>query len=118
MKANKKFPPKSGLKLYENLFMGMKYEDTIKRISDGLLSINSNASRLIEDVELLVNSNRYSSASFLLATANEEMAKSYILLDMCRLDFTRHENTLKNLCRAFYDHVMKSAYIVKLFYFL
>ena len=49
------------MKLYENLFMGMKYEDTIKRISDGLLAINSNVNRLIEDVELLVESNRYSS---------------------------------------------------------
>lgn len=111
MKAYKKLPPKPGMKLYENLFMGMKYEDTIKRISSGLLSINSNGNRLIEDVELLVKSHSYSSAAFLLATADEEMAKSYILLDMCRLDFTRHENILKNLCRAFYDHVLKSAYI-------
>jgi AbiV family abortive infection protein len=111
MKSGKQLPPKPGMKLYENLFMDIKYEYTIKIISDGLFAINSNANRLIGDVELLIKSDRYSSAAFLLATTDEEMAKAYILLDMCRLDFTRHKNFLKNLCRAFYNHVLKSAYI-------
>lgn len=111
MNGYKRFPPKPGVKLFENLFVGIRHEDTIKRISDGLFAINSNINRLIEDVELLVKSERYSSAAFLLATADEEMAKSYILLDMCRLNFSCHENTLKQLCRAFYNHVCKSAYI-------
>lgn len=38
------------------------------------------------------------------------MAKSYILLDLCRLDPTKHETVLKGVCRAFYDHVPKHAY--------
>jgi AbiV family abortive infection protein len=103
-------PPKPGIKLYENLFVGLDHHETLQRISDGIHAVISNASRLLEEVELLVGSDHFATASFLLATADEEMAKIYILLDMCRLDFSKHENKLKNLCRAFYDHVAKCAY--------
>ncbi|MBC8179579.1 AbiV family abortive infection protein [candidate division KSB1 bacterium] len=75
-----------------------------------------NVSRLISDVEILVNSNHFSSAHFLLTTAKEEMAKSYIFLDMCRLNFLKHKDVLKKLCRAFYDHISKYAYF-QLHYF-
>ena len=103
-------PPKPGLKLFENLFLGLEYEAILKRISDGIQAVISNSDRLLEDVELLLQRKRFASASFLLATADEEMAKAYILLDMCRLDFYKHENTLKHLCRSFYEHVAKFAY--------
>ncbi len=110
MKDRRPQPPKPGNKLYENLFEGLEYEQILKRISDGIKAAIENATRLLDDVELLLKGERYASAGFLLTTADEEMAKLYILLDMCRLDFARHENILKHLCRAFYDHVPKHAY--------
>lgn len=111
MEENKRpQPPKPGIKLYENVFVGLDHHETLQRISDGIHAVISNAARLLEEVELLVGSDHFATASFLLATADEEMAKIYILLDMCRLDFSKHENKLKNLCRAFYDHVAKCAY--------
>jgi AbiV family abortive infection protein len=103
-------PPKPGSKLYENLFEGLEYDSTLKRISEGIHAVIANTSRLIEEAELLAESDRFATAGFLLATADEEIAKIYILLDMCRLDLLKHESTLKNLCRAFYDHVAKHAY--------
>lgn len=103
-------PPLPRLILYKNLFTELDCSGILSRISDGITATITNANRLLEDVEILVKSNKYASAGFLLATADEEMAKVYILLDMCRLDFIRHENYLKNLCRGFYDHVVKYAY--------
>jgi len=103
-------PPRPANLLFENLFLRRKSLDTLKVISVGLSSFVVNSSRLIADVDLLECSARYPSASFLLATADEEMAKSYILLDACRLDFSRHQDVLKGLCRAFYNHVAKHAY--------
>ncbi len=103
-------PPKPGKQLYDNLFQGLDQSEIINRISDGINAVIANSNRLLEDVKILVKSNRLASAGFLLTTADEEMAKVYILLDMCRLDFTRHESLLKNLCRGFYDHVIKHAY--------
>ena len=91
--------------------MGREDSVTIKVISEGLAAIVTNVSRLIEDVKVLAATAHYSSAGFLLTTADEEMAKCYILLDACRVDFSRHQNVLKALCRAFYDHVKKHAYI-------
>ncbi len=103
-------PPQAGKELYKNIFENRDEAAIIQLISDGLVAINKNASRLINDVHLLLDSNKYASARFLLTTADEEMAKSYILLDMCRLDFIKYESVLRSLCRAFYDHVLKHAY--------
>ncbi len=103
-------PIKPGIKLYENIFSGSNQQSIFREISNGIKAIIANSHRLHEDIELLINSERYASGGFLLATADEEMAKVFILLDMCRVDFKRHENILKNLCRAFYDHVSKHAY--------
>lgn len=102
--------PQAGSELYKNIFENKDESIIIQLISDGLIAVINNASRLINDVHLLIDSNRYASARFLLATADEEMAKSYILLDMCRLDFIKYESVLRCLCRAFYDHVLKHAY--------
>jgi AbiV family abortive infection protein len=102
--------PKKWNQLYQNLFERRAPAETLDILSRGLDAVTANAGRLIEDATLLVNAQRYGSASFMLATANEEMAKSYILLDMCRLDFARRQSILSNLCHAFYDHVTKYAY--------
>lgn len=102
--------PQAGSELYKNIFENKDEIVIIQLISDGLIAVINNVSRLINDVHLLRDSNRYASARFLLATADEEMAKSYILLDMCRLDFIKYESVLRCLCRAFYDHVLKHAY--------
>jgi len=103
-------PPQSGNELYKSIFEGGDETAIIQLISDGLVAVKNNVSRLINDVHLLINSDRYASARFLLTTADEEMAKSYILLDMCRLDFIKYESVLRCLCKAFYDHVLKHAY--------
>ena len=103
-------PPQPWRVLYKNLFEVRRRDESIKLISDGLRSILKNVNRLISDVEILTNSNHFSSAHFLLTTVKEEMAKSYIFLDMCRLNFSKHESVLKCLCKAFYDHVFKHAY--------
>jgi AbiV family abortive infection protein len=103
-------PPERGNLLFENLFVRRSGNDTLEAVSGGLIAVLRNASRLIQDVELLVDHKRYASAGFLLATADEEMAKSYILIDACRLDFCKHHSVLKGLCKAFYNHVFKHAY--------
>ena len=111
MEPNKRPQPiRPGIRLYDNIFGGLDPQSILKEISNGIEAIIINSRRLHEDVELLIKSGRYASGGFLLATADEEMAKVFILLDMCRVDFERHESILKNLCRAFYDHVAKYAY--------
>ena len=111
MEPNKRPQPGiPGIRLYNNIFGGSDHQSICREISNGIEAIIINSRRLHEDVELLINSERYASGGFLLATADEEMAKVFILLDMCRVDFQRHENILKGLCRAFYDHVAKHAY--------
>lgn len=40
----------------------------------------------------------------------EEIGKVFILLDMIKLDFAKHESTLRRLCRAFHNHGVKLAY--------
>lgn len=103
-------PPQSGNELYRNIFVDNNESEIIELISSGLLAVMNNAARLMDDVKILANSKKYASAKFLLTTADEEMAKSYILLDMCRLDFNKYESILRCLCRAFYDHIFKHAY--------
>jgi len=88
-----------------------KEQETIDAISAGLAAIVTNAQRLLEDVRLLVESERYSSATFFLTTANEEIAKFYILIDCCRLDFSKYPCVLNRLCQAFYNHIAKHAYV-------
>lgn len=96
--------------MYQNLFAGRRPEAILQNLSEGILGCAANAARLLADVELLVGSGRYASATFLVTTAKEEMAKAYILLDACRVNLSRHENILRRLSRAFYDHIAKHAY--------
>ena len=103
-------PPLPGKLLYENLFANRSRDGSLELLSDGLLAVAENAEHLIGEAEILSGVDKYARADFILATADEEMAKSFILLDMCRLDFEKHEAPLKNLCHAFYSHVKKYAY--------
>lgn len=103
-------PPQPGKLLYENLFVRRDRTATLEVLSKGLYAFAQNAYWLLEDAKLLANAERYTRAGFLVATADEEIAKSYIILDACRLNFTLHESPLRRLCRAFYDHVTKHAY--------
>ena len=57
-----------------------------------------------------MDAKRYERAEFLIATAQEEMGKAYMLLDMCRVDLARHQNVLRHLCRSFYSHPLKHVY--------
>jgi AbiV family abortive infection protein len=103
-------PPDPANLLFTNLFVRRERTETLHILSLGLHAISENCENLLNDAKLLLDSGRYSRAHFLIATADEEMAKIYILLDACKLDFTRHEGPLRRLCRAFYSHVEKYAY--------
>jgi AbiV family abortive infection protein len=102
---------KSEERLFYNLIQVRKLTETLNLIEDGLTAIVENATRLHNDASVLFNNGCWTTGKFVLTTANEEMAKIYILLDMCRLDFTRHRSILKRLCKAFYNHNYKYSYI-------
>ena len=97
-------------RLYENLFEHGDRERTLSLIEGALEAIQTNVQRLIDVSQLMLADDRYASASFILATADEEIAKSYLLVDACRVNMGKHHGVLKGLCRAFYDHFMKHAY--------
>lgn len=103
-------PPKPGPLLYLNLFEHQERRRSLETIADGISAIVDNATRLLSDVDLLVSQDRFSSARFLLTTAQEEIGKAFILLDMCRLDPQRYENVVRRLADAFYVHEAKQAY--------
>jgi AbiV family abortive infection protein len=66
---------------------------------------------LVSNAALLAKEGCLSSARFLITTAREELAKSYLLVDTCRLDFKKHKTVLHMMCKAFYSHIDKHAYI-------
>ena len=103
-------PPNPASQLYENLFSGRENEVSFEILSSGLNAICTNVELLLEDANLLISERRFARGQFILATADEEMAKVYILLDMCRLNFDSHESTIRRLCKAFYSHAEKHAY--------
>jgi len=102
--------PLQGNTLYKALFQSRTDESSLKTISSGILACCTNARRLFDDAKTLTNADRFATAQFLLATADEEIGKVYILLDMLRLDFAKHEGELRKLCGAFYNHLSKHAY--------
>ena len=108
--ARKAERPEPAKELFENVFVGFEPEAVLRTISQGLIAFLENATRLMEDMMVLMKEERFPTAKFLLTTTNEEMAKTYILLDACRLDLSRHTSTLRRLCWAFYDHIAKYAY--------
>jgi AbiV family abortive infection protein len=111
MPKNNDREPKPGELLFENLFSHREPESIYELVGQGLVASYQNAERLLNDATYLADSDRLSSARFLMTTTREELAKSYILLDCCRLDFTKHQPVLRALCKAFYDHVAKHAYL-------
>lgn len=102
--------PKPGDLLYKNLFVKRDRTAALELVSEGLQAFTQNASSLLQEAKILVDNKKFARARFLVATADEEMAKSYIMLDACRLDFASKKSCLKCLCRAFYSHVEKQAY--------
>ena len=102
--------PSQAESLRNNLFHDYPTLKSFERLSVGLKASIDNSNRLISDTKVLINKGRYSSAKFLLTTAKEELAKTMILSDLCKLDIKKHENITKRLCSAFYNHVSKHAY--------
>ncbi len=79
-------------------------------MAGGVEASLENIDRLLSDVDFLLVDKRYATASFLLATAQEEVAKIFILIDTCRLDPSKYASVLRSLCKAFYSHIAKHAY--------
>jgi AbiV family abortive infection protein len=96
--------------LYENLFKNKDEKSIFRIISNGLNILPEHPKFLLEEATILLEKKRYTRADFIIATAEEEIAKSYILIDMCRLNFKKEEGPLRNLCKAFYSHITKYAY--------
>ena len=86
--------------LFDFLFGGSR-DETFDRLSVGVCEIIDHASALLDDAAVLAAAKRYERAEFLLATAQEEIGKLYILLDMCRVDFAKGQAVLRYLCSAF-----------------
>lgn len=103
--------PKPAQLLFKNLFEDCCTKESFEAIAAGVSACWRNSERLLSDATCLIQSSRLSSARFLVTTAREELAKSYILVDACRLDFGKHKSVLRKLCRAFYDHICKHAYL-------
>ena len=97
--------------LYKNLFEESTLSKSFDLIAEGITASYNNASRLLSDARYLTDAGRHSSAKFMLTTAREEIAKSNILLDSCKLDRKKHISVLRCLCRAFYNHISKHAYL-------
>jgi AbiV family abortive infection protein len=105
--------PKNGKPDRKQILFDFLFGDealTLSRLSAGISEILENASALAEDAAVLAAAKRYERAEFLAATAQEEVGKLYIILDMARVDFRRGQAALHYLCRAFYNHVLKHVY--------
>lgn len=103
--------PKPYLTMFTSIFEGHTQDGALDTLSRGLGSLATHIEHLVQEVDILRDASRFERAGFLLTLANEEIAKTYILLDMCRLDSGRHHSVLKGLCRAFYSHAYKLAYV-------
>ncbi len=95
--------------LFDNLLRDNSTEVVLELVAQGCEVILANARRLATDTACLLNSGGFSSASVLSLTVEEEIAKVLILLDLAKLDFCKHENFAKGLCRAFCSHTDKAA---------
>ncbi len=111
MSTNSDNRPNPADLLYKNLFEECTPLRSLDLIAEGISASYNNANRLVSDARYLTDAGRHASAKFILTTAREEMAKSYILLDSCRLDWKKHISVLRRLCRAFYNHIEKYAYM-------
>ncbi len=95
--------------LYDNLIVNKTEDEVLSSAAKGCEVILKNARRLVGDVDCLIAESRFSSASMLSATVEEEIAKVLLLIDLSRLDFERHRNIAKELCKAFCNHTDKAA---------
>ena len=90
-------PPEPSKRLYVEIFEGKSPESIASAVTDAKRAVNSNVDRILSDVDYLLADGRIATASFLLATADEEFAKIFILIDACRLDSVKDACTLKCL---------------------
>lgn len=102
--------PDPARELYDDLFAHTPPDRVLDDLGRGVLTVLEHVPELLTDVDILVSVERFARARFLLATADEELGKAHLLIDAARLDFAKHEGTVKALCRGFYDHVVKFAY--------
>ena len=101
--------PERSKRLYEAIFENNSDEAIIKVLSDGIKACYENAKGLRDAARKLIETKSLLAARFLVTTADEEIAKTYILMDMVRLKFSNHD-ILRRLCRAFYSHLDKHIY--------
>ena len=73
--------------LYYNLFLDKERTEILQLLSEGIYCLMTNIEGLLDDAILLAEYGRHERSYFLAVTAREEIAKIYILLDACRLDF-------------------------------
>src|SRR5678815_163634 len=98
-------PPEAGKRLYVEIFESKSPQSITAAVADGIRAVIGNVERILSDVDYLRADGRIAPASFLLATADEEFAKVFILIDACRLDPVKDACTLRCLCKAFYSHI-------------
>lgn len=95
--------------LHDNLIVNKSEDEVLSSIAEGCGLILRNARRLVGDTNCLIAQSRFASASMLSVTVEEEIAKVLLLIDLSRLDFEKHQNIAKELCRAFCNHTDKAA---------
>ena len=102
--------PEPSKRFYREIFEGKSPQSITTTVADGIQAVIGNVERILNDLDCLLAAGRIASASFFLATAEEEFAKTFILIDACRLNPMKHEQALRGLSRAFYSHIQKHAY--------
>jgi AbiV family abortive infection protein len=103
-------PPERAPLLYRDLFGVRDTALRLQSLGQGIAAIVGSVRELLMDVEILAEAKRWARARFILATADEELGKAHLLVDVARLD-VKHENALRKLSAGFYDHVTKYCYM-------
>ena len=103
-------PHEPAKRLYREVFETNSADVVAAEAADGIAAVIANVERLVTETEYLYSGGRVATASFMLATAWEELAKVFILMDACRLNPEQQGSTMRRLCQAFYDHIVKHAY--------
>ncbi len=102
--------------LAKNLGDGESSNVSFQRTAEGIRACHYNSRRLLNETQQLIDAGLFASARFLFTSAKEELAKAYILVDICRLDVKMHKDAFGKLCGAFYSHISKHAYLAILNY--
>lgn len=95
--------------LFDYLFSGDETQP-FQRLSAGVIAIIDQSGRLLDEAKLLADAKHHERGEFLIAAAQEEMGKAYLLIDMCRVDLAQRRDVLRRLCRDFYNFAVKHVY--------